>query len=109
MPKQLPTFKPARFGASRAKRDEIRPNAAARGYCNKAHRQWRLAVLMRDNYQCQHCGKVDAHNHADHVIPVVLGTTCCNDGRSRYDLTAGQCLCGGCHARKTLREARGGA
>ena len=57
MPQRIPTHKPARLGG-RPKRDESsRPNAAARGYCDKAHRAWRKAVLTRDAWQCQACGR----------------------------------------------------
>jgi hypothetical protein len=42
--------------------------------------------------------------HADHVSPVVHGTEVCQDGRSRYDVAGGQCLCHACHNRKTARE-----
>ena len=100
MPFRIGAFKPPRL---RTKRDDTgRPNAAQRGYCDNAHKQWRMAVLIRDAYQCQDCkkicsGKRDAH--ADHILPIA-------EGGARYDLENGQCLCAACHARKTLRENR---
>jgi 5-methylcytosine-specific restriction endonuclease McrA len=66
-------------------------------------------VLTRDAWQCQDCGRVCADRreaHADHVSPVVHGTDHCRDGRSRYDVAGGQCLCMGCHSRKTAKENR---
>lgn len=99
MPFRIPSFKAPRL---RVKREENRPNAAQRGYCDNSHKQWRMAVLIRDAYQCQVCkkicgGKRDAH--ADHILPI-------SQGGARYDLENGQCLCAACHARKTLREQR---
>lgn len=100
MPHRIPSFKPPRVGG-RPKRDESRrPNAAARGYCDKAHRAWRQAVLTRDAWQCQACGRVCSgagEAQADHVIPIT-------QGGSRYDISNGQCLCISCHGRKTRAE-----
>jgi 5-methylcytosine-specific restriction endonuclease McrA len=100
MPQRIPSHKPPRL-AGRPKRDESRrPNAAARGYCDKAHRAWRQAVLTRDAWQCQACGRVCGDKReaqADHVIPIA-------QGGSRYDISNGQCLCIACHGRKTRSE-----
>jgi len=100
MPQRIPSHKPPRL-AGRAKRDESRrPNAAARGYCDKAHRAWRQAVLTRDAWACQACGRVCGDKReaqADHVIPI-------SQGGSRYDISNGQCLCIACHGRKTRSE-----
>jgi hypothetical protein len=88
---------------------EQRPNAAARGYCDRRHRAWRAAVLVRDDWTCRDCGRVcgaGREAHADHVSPVVAGSDMCRDGRSRYDIAGGQCLCVACHARKTKAESR---
>ncbi len=68
-----------------------------------------MAVLVRDNWECRSCGRLCSgarEAHADHVSPVVHGTDRCEDGRSRYDLDAGQCLCVSCHGRKTEAETR---
>ena len=101
MPTRIPTHRP--LPKSRRKRDEsLRPNAAARGYCDKAHRQWRQAVLTRDAWACVECGRIDSANHADHIVPIA-------QGGERYGLANGQTLCAGCHARKTLAEARAGS
>jgi 5-methylcytosine-specific restriction enzyme A len=103
MPTRIPTHRPLRLRSSRPQRDESnRPNAAARGYCSKAHRAWRLAVLTRDAWTCQRCGRVaDGHReaHADHVVPI-------SQGGERYDLANGQTLCHGCHSVKTAKESR---
>ena len=108
MPTRIPVHQPPRLRAKR--KPEDRPSAYQRGYCDEQHRAWRLAVLLRDAWTCQQCGRVCADKreaHADHVSPVVHGTDACRDGRSRYDVAAGQCLCAACHARKTLREREG--
>ena len=65
-------------------------------------------MLTRDAWQCRACGQVCSDKgqaHADHVSPVVHGTDRCQDGRSRYDVAGGQCLCQACHNRKTSRES----
>jgi 5-methylcytosine-specific restriction endonuclease McrA len=88
-----------------------RPSAAARGYCSRKHREWRLAVLRRDEWTCQDCGRVctdKAEAHADHVSPIVQGTDYCEDGSSRYDVRNGKCRCIRCHSRKTQAENAGG-
>ena len=107
MPNRIPSHKPARLPSARRRDDSVRPNAAARGYCDKAHRAWRRAVLVRDNWQCQACGRVCTDRrgaHADHVLPIA-------DGGERYSVANGQCLCAACHGRKTrdeqLSKARG--
>jgi 5-methylcytosine-specific restriction protein A len=100
MPHRIPTHRP--LPKSRRKRDEsLRPNAAARGYCDKAHRKWRQAVLTRDAWACADCGRIDPANHADHIVPIA-------QGGARYDVANGQTLCIRCHGRKTLAEARAG-
>jgi 5-methylcytosine-specific restriction endonuclease McrA len=100
MPTRVPSHKPHRL-ASRPRRDETaRPSAAARGYCDKAHRAWRRAVLTRDAWQCRACGRVcsgDREAHADHIVPV-------SAGGERYSVANGQCLCASCHGRKTRGE-----
>ena len=98
MPTRLPTHQPQR---TRRRRDETgRPNAAARGYCDKAHRLWRQAVLTRDAWRCRNCGRVCANKreaHADHIVPIAAGG-------ERYDLANGQTLCASCHGSKSARE-----
>lgn len=103
MPQRLPSHRPPRLRTSRPRRDDTaRPNAAARGYCDKAHRAWRQAVLTRDAWTCRDCGRVCSgykEAHADHIVPIAAGG-------DRYSLANGQTLCAGCHARKTLSENR---
>lgn len=103
MPQRIPTHRPPRLQTSRPKRDDTaRPNAAARGYCDKAHRAWRQAVLTRDAWTCQDCGRVCSgykEAHADHIVPIAAGG-------DRYSLANGACRCAACHARKTLSESR---
>jgi 5-methylcytosine-specific restriction endonuclease McrA len=108
MPTRVPTHKPPRLRSASVV-EVARPNAYQRGYTDKRHKAWRLAVLTRDAWQCQECGRVcssKAEAHADHVSPVLHGTDYCRDGRSRYDVDGGQCLCHACHNMKTARESR---
>ena len=98
MPERLPVFKPPRLRSR--PREEGRPNAHQRGYCDKTHKAWRLAVLTRDAWQCQKCGRVCSNRreaHADHIKPIT-------SGGERYDVANGQCLCVRCHGRKTKAE-----
>lgn len=80
---------------------ESRPNAAARGYCDARHKAWRLEVLVRDAYVCQHCGRVcgkKGEAHADHIIPVAVRPDL------RHDVANGRCLCHSCHSRRTILD-----
>jgi len=99
MPARMPAFRPPRLSTA-ARRDESgRPNAAARGYCDKAHRLWRQAVLNKCAWQCVDCKRV-AHGremHADHVVPI-------SQGGARYDVANGEARCVRCHGRKTRQE-----
>lgn len=100
MPERIPSHKPPRVAGRPRRDDSTRPSAAARGYCDKAHRAWRQAVLTRDAWACRACGRVcsgDREAHADHIVPI-------SEGGARYDLANGQCLCHSCHSSKTRRE-----
>ena len=101
MPTRIPSHRPLRLASSRPQRDETaRPNAAARGYCSKAHKVWRQAVLTKCNWACVDCSRV-CHGkelHADHVKPI-------SQGGERYDVDNGAARCAACHARKTRRES----
>ena len=59
-------------------------------------RKLRLAVLDRDGYRCQSCGKAGILE-ADHVIPMQHG----GDAWAPSNL---QALCRGCHIAKTRGE-----
>ena len=101
MPTRMPKYRPPRL-KGRA-RIEDRPNAHERGYCDKRHKRWRLAVLTRDGWQCQDCGRICSglrEAHADHRVPVSVAPD------RRYEIENGQCLCVACHARKTRLESR---
>jgi 5-methylcytosine-specific restriction endonuclease McrA len=87
-----------RLPAGKARSRAWRPNAAARGYCDARHAAWRKAVLLRDGWACQSCGRVCGKKreaHADHIIPIAQRPDL------RYDVANGQCLCHSCHSRKT--------
>lgn len=108
MPQRIPTFKTPRL-RSASVAEATRPNAYQRGYTDKRHQAWRLAVLARDAWQCVRCQAVcsgKGQAHADHASPVVPGTDHCRDGRSRYDVAGGQTLCASCHQSKTNAEMR---
>jgi len=98
MPQRIEMWKLPRSTA-KVRRRESRPNAAARGYCDGKHKSWRLAVLLRDGYLCRSCGRAcgaKREAHADHIIPVAVRPDL------RYVVDNGQCLCHGCHTRKTM-------
>jgi hypothetical protein len=100
MPDRIPMIRLPRSNA-KVRRRESRPNAAARGYCDPKHKAWRLAVLLRDGYTCQHCGRAcgaKREAHADHVIPVTVRPDL------RYEVDNGRCLCHGCHSRRTMND-----
>lgn len=100
MPQRIPSHKPPRVPGRQRRDDSARPSAAARGYCDTAHRKWRQAVLTRDAWACRACGRVcsgDREAHADHIVPV-------SAGGERYSLDNGQTLCASCHGRKTRAE-----
>ena len=99
MPSRIPSHKPLRVRPATRRDESTRPNAAARGYCDKAHKRWRQAVLNRCAWQCVDCGRV-AHGremHADHVVPI-------SQGGERYDVANGEARCVRCHGRKTRHE-----
>lgn len=100
MPTRIPAHRPVRLRSARKRDDSTRPNAAQRGYCDKAHRAWRQAVLTRDAWTCRDCGRVCSDKReaqADHIVPI-------RQGGERYDVSNGQTLCIACHGRKTQRE-----
>ena len=101
MPQRIATHKPLRLKPAPRLRDaSARPNAAAQGYCDKRHRAWRQAVLIRDAWQCRDCGRICANKReaqADHILPIA-------QGGERYAIDNGQCLCHSYHSRKTRRE-----
>ena len=75
-----------------------RPSTARRGSRAEIDKR-RRAALVRDQFTCQHCGKVDRSGkslHADHIIEG-------QDGGSN-DLSNLQILCVACHLVKTQRE-----
>ena len=100
MPTRIPSHRPHRLRTDKPRRDDTaRPNAAARGYCSKAHKLWRQAVLTKCNWQCVDCARVcvGREMHADHVVPI-------SQGGERYDVANGAARCHACHNRKTARE-----
>jgi 5-methylcytosine-specific restriction endonuclease McrA len=90
------------FSPKRARMREARPSAYQRGYGGKAWAEVRKRVLVRDNFQCRHCGRVcggKGEAHVDHIVPKRL--------RDSDDEAGLQVLCAKCHARKTRAELEG--
>ena len=54
-------------------------------------------MLVRDDWKCRGCGRIQPDAHADHIVPV-------SEGGARYDVANGQTLCASCHGRKTRGE-----
>ncbi len=59
------------------------------------YREWHRAVLVRDNFTCQACGKRGGKLQVDHIKPIALYPDL------RLDLSNGQALCPLCHQKKT--------
>jgi 5-methylcytosine-specific restriction protein A len=92
MPKRMEFFGPAK-----PPRREGRPNSYRRGYGGKAWKAARKAALIRDNFQCQSCGRVCGEGaQVDHIIPKRI--------LDSNDLDGLQTLCPQCHARKGHQE-----
>ena len=91
------------YSPTRPRMREARPNSYQRGYGGKAWAETRKRVLVRDNFQCRHCGRVvggkAGEAHVDHIVPKRL--------RDSDDEAGLQTLCAKCHAKKTREEGRG--
>ncbi len=85
------------------------PKAAAPIYQSAEYRAWREAVIAQAGRRCEHvtdgkrCWKAEPRNRmfADHRVEL-------RDGGAPFDVSNGQCLCGGHHTAKTAaaRAAR---
>lgn len=96
---KIPTLKPSlsEYTNSRATvfKDKAGATKRIRGY------EWQLIkrrILERDNYRCQHCGRVGGNLQVDHIIPL-------EQGGSNDDINL-QVLCSECHQQKTTEELR---
>jgi len=67
---------------------------------NQQYREWRTAVLRRDNYQCRQCGREHSKNHAHHI----LGWA--HTPEMRFEVENAITLCIHCHARLHHEERR---
>lgn len=78
------------------------------------HRQWRKAVLERDNYTCTNCGKSDVKFHAHHIfnfkktlikydIKTYEEALSCKE---LFDINNGTTLCVDCHKKTEDYGAR---
>ena len=59
-------------------------------HCNQ-YKQWREAVLKRDKYTCQYCGKVGGKLNVHHIKPFSLYPD------DRFNIDNGITLCKQCH------------
>lgn len=55
------------------------------------YKTWRIAVLERDEYTCQHCRKTGGILHAHHIKTFKMNP------ESRYEINNGITLCKQCH------------
>lgn len=55
------------------------------------YKEWRIAVLQRDNWTCVLCFKYGGDLHADHIRPFALYP------ELRFEITNGRTLCVECH------------
>ena len=55
------------------------------------YRVWRIAVVERDEYTCQHCEKTGGRLHAHHIKTFKMHE------ELRYEVSNGVTLCGKCH------------
>lgn len=100
MPYSPKHYRPA--GHKTRKAWEKPATAAARTLNGATRKRMKQAIIIRDEYTCQQCGKlVDLHeSHLDHVVPITQGG---DDSPENL-----QTLCIGCSKAKTQRESRGG-
>lgn len=54
-------------------------------------KQWRVAVLARDGFECQRCGAKSVELHAHHILSFA------DHPDFRFDVTNGETLCVSCH------------
>ena len=73
------------------------PKTVSPHYTTPEHKQWAYAVRCRANNTCENCGRVSARMYADHIIEL-------KDGGKPFDVMNGQCLCGSCHTKKTIKS-----
>ncbi len=75
------------------------PKEADPHYQTPEHREWRLAVMRRAKWRCQHPGCSVSYPDrlfADHIVEL-------RDGGTPFDPENGQALCGAHHSKKTAQ------
>lgn len=73
--------------------NDIRLTDVTKFYHSKQREQWSLAVLKKDNFTCQICGKKD-RLHAHHIKPIKYFP------ELSLDISNGLALCVSCHFKK---------
>lgn len=58
---------------------------------SSTYKAWRMAVLIRDNFICQICGRKGGYLEADHIKPFAYFPD------RRFDVSNGRALCKPCH------------
>lgn len=95
---KLQTLKPRvqTLKASRVQTLDVKAGATKRiaGYTWMKIRQ---AVMARDRWRCQSCGRVGTDHEVDHVVPLEQGGS--------NDMSNLSLLCVECHKAKTASEA----
>ena len=88
---------PERFGFFKPRKPPVRKKGPS--FSRKYGPEWeaiRLQVLIRDNWQCRHCGRVCGDRweaQVDHIVPLRQ-----SENHSEENL---QTLCIRCHLKKT--------
>jgi len=65
------------------------------------YKEWRIAVLERDGYRCQHCEKVGKRLHAHHIKSFKMYP------ELRYKVENGITLCAACHEELHIKRLQG--
>lgn len=76
--------------------------------------EWRQSVFVRDEYACQHCGKIGGYLEVDHIrlFSVILKENEINtfekaiECEELWEISNGQTLCRPCHVKKTRKDLK---